>query len=113
MWWGGVPPSVLLDQAGLRAEARFAAFHSFGHLGGGYLSSLPLYLVTAPDTILADTLDGGALPARHGGPLRLVVPWQLGYKSVKWVVRIEITDISVPGYWEQRGYPDDAPVRGG
>ena len=34
--WGGVPPSVLLDQAGLRPEAKYAAFHAFGHLGGGY-----------------------------------------------------------------------------
>jgi sulfoxide reductase catalytic subunit YedY len=111
--WGGVPPSVLLNQAGLRPEARYAAFHAFRHAGGGYLSSLPLEIVMAPDTILADTLDGATLPPRHGGPLRLVVPQQLGYKSVKWVVRIEITDVSVPGYWEQRGYPDDAPVRGG
>ena len=88
---------MLLDRAGLLPEARYAAFHAFRHLGGGYLSSLPLDLVTAPDAILADALDGGPLPAKHGGPLRLVVPRQLGYKSVKWVVRIEITDESVPG----------------
>jgi DMSO/TMAO reductase YedYZ molybdopterin-dependent catalytic subunit len=111
--WGGVAPSVLLDQVGLLPEAGYAAFHAVGHLGGGYLGSLPLDLVTAPDAILADSLDGGPLPAKHGGPLRLVVPRQLGYKSVKWVVRIEITAESVPGYWEQRGYPDDAPVRDG
>jgi hypothetical protein len=110
--WGGVRPAVLLEQAGLRPEASHAVFHAYGQLGGEYSSSLPLDLVTAPDTVLADSLDGRALPPRHGGPLRLVVPRQLGYKSVKWVVRIEITDASVPGYWEQRGYPDDAPVRG-
>jgi DMSO/TMAO reductase YedYZ molybdopterin-dependent catalytic subunit len=111
--WGGVAPSVLLERAGLLPGAGYAAFHAVRHLGGGYLSSLPLDLVTAPDAILADVLDGGPLPAEHGGPLRLVVPRQLGYKSVKWVVRIEITAESVPGYWEQRGYPDDAPVRDG
>ena len=111
--WGGVPPSVLLEQAGLRPEARYAVFHAFRHLGGGYSSGLPLDLVTAPDTLLADALDGDILPSKHGGPLRLVVPQQLGHKSVKWVVRIEITDAPVPGYWEQRGYPDDAPARGG
>ena len=111
--WGGVAPSVLLDQAGVRPEAEFAAFHAVGHAGAEYVSSIPLDLVTAPDTILADTLDGGPLPPKHGGPLRLVVPRQLGYKSVKWVVRIEITEKLVPGYWEQRGYPEDAPALGG
>jgi DMSO/TMAO reductase YedYZ molybdopterin-dependent catalytic subunit len=110
--WGGVAPSVLLDQAGVRPEATHAAFHAVGHAGAEYLSSLPLDLVLAPDTVLADTLDGAALPPKHGGPLRLVVPQQLGYKNVKWVVRIEITDKLVPGYWEQRGYPENAPVRG-
>jgi DMSO/TMAO reductase YedYZ molybdopterin-dependent catalytic subunit len=56
-------------------------------------------------------LDGRALPADHGGPVRLAVPKQLGYKSVKWVTRIEVTDRPVDGYWEQRGYPANAPVK--
>ena len=42
-----------------------------------------------------------------------MVPRQLGYKNVKWVVRIEVTEQLLPGYWEQRGYPENAPVRGG
>ena len=111
--WGGVAPSVLLDQAGVRPEAEYAAVHAFGHAGAEYVSSVPLDLVMAPDTVLADTLDGAPLPPKHGGPLRLVVPQQLGYKNVKWVVRIEITERLVPGYWEQRGYPENAPVRRG
>ena len=106
-------PSVLLDQAGVKPGAAYVAFHALGHAGAEYLSSLPLDLVTAPDTLLADMLDGAPLPAKHGGPLRLVVPQQLGYKNVKWVVRIEVTEQLVPGYWEQRGYPENAPVRGG
>ena len=110
--WGGVAPSLLLEQAGVKSEATYAAFHAAGHAGAEYLSSLSLDLVMAPDTLLADTLDGQALPPKHGGPLRLVVPQQLGYKNVKWVVRIELTAGTVPGYWEQRGYPDYAPVRG-
>ena len=63
--------------------------------------------------MLADTLDEQPLPDAHGGPLRLVVPKQLGYKSVKWVVRLEVTDHEVTGYWEQNGYPMDAPVPSG
>ena len=111
--WAGVAPSVLLDRAGVQPGAQSVVFRAYGHLGGEYSSSLPLDLVTAPDALLADTLDGVPLPAPHGGPLRLVVPSQLGYKNVKWVVRMEVTDVPVPGYWEQRGYPQDAPVPGG
>lgn len=107
--WGGVAPSVLLDQAGVRPEARYAAFHAHG---GAYLSSLPLELVRDSQTLLADALAGQPLPPDHGGPLRLVVPKQLGYKSVKWVERIELTAESKRGYWESNGYPDNAPVPG-
>ena len=107
--WGGVAPARLLQKAGVKPEGRFAVFHAYG---GAYLSSVPLDLVTAPQTLLADTLNGAPLPAKHGGPVRLVVPVQLGYKSVKWVERIEITDAARAGYWEKRGYQEDAPAQG-
>ena len=107
--WGGVAPAKLLEQAGVKAEGKFAVFHAYG---GTYLSSVALDLVNAPQTVLADTLNGEPLPAKHGGPLRLVVPDQLGYKSVKWVERIEITDAARAGYWEERGYPEAAPIPG-
>jgi DMSO/TMAO reductase YedYZ molybdopterin-dependent catalytic subunit len=107
--WGGVAPSVLLDQAGVKPEARYAVFHASGGL---YRSSLPLDLVRDGQTVLADSLNGSPLPPKHGGPLRLVVPKQLGYKNVKWVERIELSDEIVTGYWEANGYPEDAPVTG-
>ncbi len=89
MRWGGVAPAVLLDQAGVKPEAKYAVFHAHG---GVYLSTLPLDLVRDSQTMLADSLNGAPLPPKHGGPLRLVVPKQLGYKSVKWVERIELTE---------------------
>jgi DMSO/TMAO reductase YedYZ molybdopterin-dependent catalytic subunit len=107
--WGGVAPARLLEKAGVKPEGKFAVFHAYG---GTYLSSVPLELVTAPQTLLADALNGEPLPAKHGGPVRLVVPAQLGYKNVKWVERIEITDAARAGYWEKRGYPEDAPAKG-
>ena len=107
--WGGVTPAVLLAQAGVKPEAKYAVFHA---RGGTYLSTVPLDLVTAPQTVLADRLNDEPLPAKHGGPVRLVVPDQLGYKSVKWVVRIELTDRIRAGYWEERGYPEAAPIPG-
>jgi DMSO/TMAO reductase YedYZ molybdopterin-dependent catalytic subunit len=54
-------------------------------------------LVRDPLTLLADRVDGQPLPEDHGGPLRLVVSRQLGYKSVKWVDRLEVTDRAVIG----------------
>jgi DMSO/TMAO reductase YedYZ molybdopterin-dependent catalytic subunit len=107
--WGGVAPSVLLDQAGVKPEAKYAVFYAHG---GVYLSTLPLDLVRDPQTLLADSLAGQPLPSDHGGPLRLVVPKQLGYKSVKWVERIELSEKVKTGYWEGNGYPEDAPVPG-
>ena len=74
------------------------------------MDSLSLEQALEPTTLLADALDGVPLPADHGGPIRLVIPTQLGYKNVKWVVRLEITDKPAEGYWEQRGYPRNAPV---
>jgi hypothetical protein len=108
--WGGVAPSVLFDQVGVKPEARYAVLHAYG---GEYLSSLPLDLMRDPQTVLADQLNGGPLPPKHGGPLRLVVPKQLGYKNVKWVQRIELSAEQVRGYWESNGYPEDAPIPGG
>jgi DMSO/TMAO reductase YedYZ molybdopterin-dependent catalytic subunit len=105
--WGGVVPSVLLDLAGVKPEATHVTFYA---AGGTYKDGLPLDLVRDPQTVLADRLNDEPLPPAHGGPLRLVVPDQLGYKNVKWVERLEVTDTQVEGYWEKRGYPVDAPV---
>jgi DMSO/TMAO reductase YedYZ molybdopterin-dependent catalytic subunit len=105
--WGGVTPATVLKQAQARPEGTYLVFHAYT---GEYLDSIPLDLALDPQTVLADTMDGVALPAKHGGPLRLVVPKQLGYKSVKWVTRIEVTDAPVQGYWEHYGYPSNAPI---
>ena len=107
--WGGVTPAAILDNAGVRPEGKYVVFHAYT---GAYVDTLPIAEARDPQTVLADTLDGQALPADHGGPVRLVVPTQLGYKSVKWVTRIEVTDKPVEGYWEERGYPSYAPVKG-
>jgi DMSO/TMAO reductase YedYZ molybdopterin-dependent catalytic subunit len=106
--WEGVRVSELLRRTGLRADARFVTFHAHG---GTYADSLSLVEAQAPETLLADSLDAAPLPAAHGGPLRLVIPSQLGYKNVKWVVRVEVTAQRSIGYWESAGgYASEAPV---
>ena len=58
-------------------------------------------------------MDGAPLSRPHGAPARVVVPRMYGYKSVKWVSRIELlTETDHRGYWEQRGYDRDAWVDG-
>jgi DMSO/TMAO reductase YedYZ molybdopterin-dependent catalytic subunit len=94
----------------VKPEGAFVVVHAES---GKYLSTLPIDLMRDPQTMLADELNGEALPLEHGGPLRLVVPVQLGYKNVKWVTRLEVTDTVRTGYWEHYGYPEDAPVLGG
>ncbi|HUK78827.1 MAG TPA: molybdopterin-dependent oxidoreductase, partial [Thermoleophilia bacterium] len=105
--WEGVRVADLLSAAAPQAGAGFVTFHAHD---GAYTDTLTLDEARAPETLLADRLDGAPLPPDHGGPLRLVVPSQLGYKSVKWVVRVELTAERAQGYWEGRGYPAEAPV---
>jgi sulfoxide reductase catalytic subunit YedY len=107
--WGGVHPLRLIEIAGPQARATHAVFHAYD---GSYTDALSLEQLQAPQNILADSLDGRRLPAEHGGPVRLIVPSQLAYKSVKFVRRVELTADPERGYWEQRGYPVDAPIPG-
>jgi len=107
--WGGVQPWDLIKMAGPLPGAGFVNFHA---LGGTYFDNLTLEQVQDQQVLLVDTLDGAPLPLDHGGAIRLVVPSQMGYKSVKWVTRLELVDARAEGYWEERGYPVDNPVGG-
>jgi len=105
--WEGVRVADVLRRAQPQPQGQFVTFHAYG---GTYLDSLPMAEATAAETLLADRLDGKPLPTGHGGPLRLVIPSQLGYKNVKWVVRVEVTADRAQGYWERNGYPAEAPA---
>ncbi len=105
--WEGVRVADLLNLAKPQAQGQFVTFYAYT---GVYSDSLTLAEARAPETLLADSLDGKPLPPDHGGPLRLVIPSQLGYKNVKWVVRLEVTSMRAEGYWERNGYPAEAPV---
>jgi methionine sulfoxide reductase catalytic subunit len=106
--WGGVRPADLLALAKPLPAGKFVRFSTES---GKYFDTLSMTQLTDDYSLLADTLDGQPLPPDHGGPLRLVVPTQLGYKSVKFVSRIEVVDRQEKGYWEQGGYPVDAPAK--
>ena len=104
--WTGVRLADLVARAGPRAGNTVVEFYS---ADGVYTDTLAgVGQVDLGDVILAYGIEGGSLPAERGGPVRLVVPPMYGYKSVKWVNRIRVTDRVQPGYWEVRGYAVNA-----
>jgi DMSO/TMAO reductase YedYZ molybdopterin-dependent catalytic subunit len=105
--WTGVQLSHLLDRAGVKANGRALRFVSFD---GVYTESLTLEQARRPDVIVAYDLEGKPLSSDHGGPARLYVAPMYGYKSCKWLERIEVVDKVIPGYWEDEGYDVDGWV---
>ncbi len=105
--WGGVRLGELLALAQPRPEATHVRFTSYREV---YTTCIPLDVASKEHTLLAYEFDGEALDADYGGPLRIFCPYLWGYKSAKSVVAITLEDHSIPGYWEMRGYPDDAQI---
>ena len=105
--WAGVRFHDLLALARPKPTARALTFTSAEE---PYVDSLTLEQLQAPDALLAYDMDGGPLTREHGAPARLVMPRMYGYKGVKWLRRITLTDRAPDGYWEQRGYDRDAWV---
>lgn len=84
----GVPLSSVLNLVGIQAKAKYVVFFPFDPSW----DSLDMADAWHPQTLLAYRMNGQDLPAPHGAPLRLRVPRQLGYKSVKYLSRILVTD---------------------
>jgi DMSO/TMAO reductase YedYZ molybdopterin-dependent catalytic subunit len=105
--WKGVRLGDLLDRAGVQSTATAVRFHSFD---GEYTESLTLSQARRDDVIVAYGFEGSPLSDEHGGPVRLYVAPMYGYKSCKWLDRIELTKEVEEGYWEERGYDVDGWV---
>ncbi len=87
--WIGVPLSHVLDLAGALPQARYVVYRSIQR---DWWESIDMADALHPQTLVAHGLNGGELPVGLGGPLRLRVPRQLGYKSVKYITRLTVTD---------------------
>ena len=103
--WTGVRFADLLAAARPLPAAKALTFVS---AEVPYVDTLTLPQAMASDAMLAYRMDGSPLTRAHGAPARLVMPRMYGYKGVKWVQRIVVTDRVLDGYWEQRGYDRDA-----
>ncbi|MDQ6927999.1 MAG: molybdopterin-dependent oxidoreductase [Actinomycetota bacterium] len=106
--WVGVRLADLLDRAGVSDGAQGVRFISFD---GAYSETLTLDQARRDDVIVAYEMEGKPVSDEHGGPVRLYVAPMYGYKSCKWLERIDVTkDRPETGYWEERGYDTDAWV---
>jgi DMSO/TMAO reductase YedYZ molybdopterin-dependent catalytic subunit len=108
--WGGVKIADLLDVVKVGPEVKYVRFWSYRMI---YDTSIPMEVALREKTLLAYEFDGELLDEDYGGPVRGFCPYLWGYKSAKSVVRVELMDHYLSGFWEQRGYPDDALITAG
>ncbi len=107
--WQGVRLRDLLADAGYDPSAKTVIFTS----ADGYSTSLPLDFVVDRNLLLAYAMNGQEIPPERGFPFQVVAEDRLGYKWAKWVTGIEVSDDpNYKGYWETRGYDNDAMLPG-
>ena len=110
--WNGFEFADLLEIAGVQEGAKYVAFETlyrpeempgqrFQSLDWPYVEGLRLDEATNPLTLMATGIYGKDLPNQNGAPLRLVVPWKYGFKSIKSIVKITITDKEPPTSWNK------------
>lgn len=105
--WEGVLVKDLLENSGPLPDAKAVIFHAYD----GYTTSLPLEFVVDNNIIMAHKMNEIDLPPERGFPFQLVAESKWGYKWIKWVTKIELSDdVDYRGYWERRGYSNDADL---
>ena len=97
--WSGVPLSHILDLVGALPQVRYVVYRSFQP---DWWDSIDLADALHPQTLVTHGMNGGELPVAFGGPLRMRVPRQLGYKNVKYITRLTLTD-SLKGFGKGLG----------
>ncbi|WP_413289838.1 protein-methionine-sulfoxide reductase catalytic subunit MsrP [Bdellovibrio sp. HCB337] len=116
--WIGFPLADIIKKLDPNPKAKFIKFQTFDdHKIGSNMSSLPHYPwpyiegltmeeALHPLTFIATGMYGKALPKQNGAPIRLIVPWKYGFKSIKSIVKIEFTETRPVSLWEKLG-PDE------
>ena len=105
--WTGISARALLEQVGMKEGVVKVVFRS----ADGYHTGVPIEDVLHKDAVLAYEMNGQPLPVEHGYPLRFLNPGHYGQKCPKWVLNLDLTDKDYMGYWETRGWSDDASVK--
>jgi DMSO/TMAO reductase YedYZ molybdopterin-dependent catalytic subunit len=102
--WTGVAIQEILGRCRPQPEVT----HVMAHCEFGYTTSVPLEVLDDDDVLLCYGWNGEDLTQEHGFPLRLLVPKKYFWKSAKWLRGLEFMPANRLGFWEQRGYHDDA-----
>jgi DMSO/TMAO reductase YedYZ molybdopterin-dependent catalytic subunit len=108
--WKGIPLSEILKTVQSNDSCKYLRFWSFG---GIYDTSIPIDIAFKEKSLLAHSFEGELLTEDYGGPIRAFIPYLWGYKSAKSVVKIELMDYYVFGFWENRGYTDSGEIEAG
>jgi len=105
--WEGFLLKDLLNQAEINPQAVVAIFRAYD----GYSTSLPLNFLLNNDIIVAYKMNDLVLPPERGFPFQLVAESKYGYKWIKWITEIELSDNeNYLGYWERRSFSNDANI---
>ncbi|WP_306111971.1 MULTISPECIES: protein-methionine-sulfoxide reductase catalytic subunit MsrP [Roseovarius] len=110
--WNGFELADLLDMAGVQSNAKYVAFETalrpdempgvkYPVLDWPYVEGLRLDEATHPLTLMATGIYGKDIPNQNGAPVRLVVPWKYGFKSIKSIVRVTLTETEPPTSWNK------------
>ena len=102
--WTGVPLRTILNMASLDPSSQKVVFRS----ADGYSTDLTVSEALNADVLVCYGMNGEPLPPKQGFPVRMVVPDHWGYKWGKWVTNIEVVNYDYKGYWESRGWSDNA-----
>jgi DMSO/TMAO reductase YedYZ molybdopterin-dependent catalytic subunit len=105
--WQGLLVKDLLAEAKPLSDARVVIFHAYD----GYTTSLPIEYIVNNDILIAYKMNDVVLPPERGFPFQLVAESKWGYKWIKWITEIELSDdINYRGYWEERGYSNSGDL---
>ena len=102
--WRGVSARTLIEAAGVLPDTRHVILHSHD----GYTTNMRLDQFDQPDVLLVHEWEGQPITRQHGGPVRVLVPRLYLWKSAKWVRRIQFAPADHQGFWETRGYNNNA-----
>jgi DMSO/TMAO reductase YedYZ molybdopterin-dependent catalytic subunit len=106
--WEGILVRDLIGAAGVDPNATVVIFYAYD----GYSTSVPLDYIVNNNILMAYKMNGIVLPPERGFPFQLVAESKWGYKWIKWITEIELSDNEeYLGYWERRGYPNDADLQ--
>lgn len=107
--WEGILVKDLLKGSLIKPQAKTIIFYA----ADGYSTSFPLDYIMNNDIMMAYKMNNVILPPERGFPFQLVAEQKWGYKWIKWITKIELSDnTNYQGYWEQRGYNNNGDLNG-